>query len=144
TSKDPGVAVIDVRQKLTGGPGDAKILLEVASLRHSAGDANAARDFQRAADAFRRRLDLEPSNARLRIDLASALHGLGRASEAESLFRDAIKLAPDSTNQIAFSAFLEARAWEIATDTSNWRGRRPYSELGRRMLRREPSTETAD
>ena len=144
TSRDPSIVATETREKLNGGPGDAKTYLEIATLRNAANDANAARDFQRAADGFRRRLENEPSNARLRIDLATALHGIGRASEAESLFREAIRMAPDSTNQIAYSKFLEARAWEIAADTSNWRGRRPYAELCWRMLQRRPSTETAE
>jgi tetratricopeptide (TPR) repeat protein len=144
TSRDPSLVATETREKLTGGLSDGKVYLEIAALRHAAGDANAGRDFQRSADFLRRRLDLEPSNARLRIDLATALHGAGRPSEAESLFREAIRLAPTATNQIAFSVFLEARAWEIAADTSNWRGRRPYAELCWRMLQRQPSAETAD
>jgi tetratricopeptide (TPR) repeat protein len=144
TSKDPALAAIEVREKLNGTSIDAGTCLEIASLRQAAGDPNATRDFQRAADAFRSRLDLEPGNAAIRIHLAGALHALGRASEAESLLREAIKLRSSSTNQIVFAAFLEARAWEIAADTSNWRGRRPYAELSRRMLHREPSNETMD
>lgn len=143
-SRDPSVVATETREKLTGGAEDAKTYLEIASLRNAASDANATRDFQRAADGFRKRLDFEPSNARLRIDLATALHGAGRAPEAESQFREAIRLAANVTNQIAFSQFLEARAWEIAADVSNWRGRRPYAELCWRMLQRQPSTETAD
>lgn len=144
TSKDPSVAAIELRQKITTGASDARSYLELASLRNAAGDFNATRDFQRAADALRKRLDTEPGNVRLKIELATALHGLARATEAESIFREAIKLAPTSTNQVSYSAFLEARAWEIAAETSNWRGRRPYAELCRRMLDREPSSETLD
>src|ERR1041384_718141 len=94
TSRDPSIVETETREKLTGGPGEAKPYLEIATLRNAANDANAARDFQRAADGFRRRLENEPSNARLRIDLATALHGIGRASEAESLFHEAIRMAP--------------------------------------------------
>lgn len=144
SSKDPAVAAIELRQKINAGPADARSYLELASLRHAAGDLNATRDFQRAADALRRRLDTEPGNARLKIDLATALHGLGCSTEAESIFRETVKLAPTSTNLVSYSAFLEARAWEIAADTSNWRGRRPYADLCRRMLNREPSSETID
>jgi len=143
-SKDPGIAAVELREKINGGATDGKLYLDIAALRQAGGDANAARDFQRAAEALRRRLETEPSNARLRVDLASALHALNRPSEAESLFREAVKLSPSSTNHVALAAFLEARAWEIAADTTDWRGRRPYAELCRRMLRREPSTETAD
>lgn len=142
TSKDPGIAAIELRQKISAGASDPKSYLELASLRNAAGDVSASRDFQRAADALRKRLDTEPGNPRLRIDLATALHGLGRATEAESIFRETIQRAPTSTNQVSYSAFLEARAWEIAADTSNWRGRRSYADLCRRMLDREPSSET--
>jgi tetratricopeptide (TPR) repeat protein len=147
TSKDSTLAVAELRERLSGSPtrvADAKLLLQIAAIRQGGGDGNAYRDFQHAADALRLRLDLDPSNARLKINLASALHALGRGSEAESLFREAVKASPNSTNEIAFSLFLESRAWEIAADTTNWRGRRSYNELCRRMLRRQPSVETAD
>jgi tetratricopeptide (TPR) repeat protein len=143
-SPDPTSAAAELRQQLTIASPDARKYLDLAGLRHLASDINATRDFQRAADALRRRLDTEPGNTRLRIDLAQALHGMGRASEAESIFREAIARASNSTNQVLFSAFLEARAWEVAAGTSNWRGRRPYAELSRRMLGRDPSTETID
>ncbi|HUS35005.1 MAG TPA: tetratricopeptide repeat protein [Verrucomicrobiae bacterium] len=141
TSKDPRVAAIELRQRISSGA-DSKSYLELASLRNAAGDLNATRDFQRAVEALRKQIDSEGGNARLKIDLATALHGLGRATEAESIFRETIKLAPTSTNHVSYSAFLEARAWEIAADTSNWRGRRPYADLCRRMLDREPSSES--
>jgi tetratricopeptide (TPR) repeat protein len=144
TSKDPSIAAIELRQKINAGALDGRTYLELAALRHSAGDLSATRDFQRAADALRKRLDSEPGNARLKIDLATAVHGLGRATETESIFRETIKSAPSATNQVSYSAFLEARAWEIAGDTSNWRGRRSYTDLCRRMLARGPSSETMD
>ena len=118
-SKDPTVMAVELREKIATST-DEKKYLDLAAVRHLASEFNSSRDFQRAADALRRRLDSEPGNARLKIDLASALHGLGRNSEAESLMREAIAAAPSSTNQIAFSVFLEARAWEIAAETSNW------------------------
>jgi tetratricopeptide (TPR) repeat protein len=142
TSKDPMIAAAELRQQISAGAPDARKYLELAGLRHLSSELNAAQDFRRAAEALRRRLDTEPGNVRLRIDLAQALHGMGRATEAESIFREAIARAPSSTNQIFYSAFLEARAWEVGADISNWRGRRAYDDLCRRMLRREPSTET--
>ena len=144
TSPDPTTAAAELRQQLTTASHDARKYLELAGLRHLGSELNATRDFQRAAEALRRRLDTEPGNTRLRIDLAQALHGTGRASEAESIFREAIARASTATNQVLFSAFLEARAWEVAAGISNWRGRRPYAELSRRMLGRQPSTETID
>src|SRR5688572_13916553 len=76
TSKDPGVAALELRQKINAGAANPESYLELASLRNAAGDLSATRDFQRAADALRKRLDTEPGNARLKIDLATALHGL--------------------------------------------------------------------
>lgn len=146
TAKDPALAVTDIRDKLNASPNDTRLLLEVAANRIDSGDTPAGRrDLQRAADALHKRLDAEPGNARLRLDLASALHGLSRQAEADSLLREAVKVAPRSqTNWLALSTFLEARAWEIAANISDWKGRRPYAELCRAVLRGEPSTETAD
>lgn len=146
TSKDPTLALTDLRAKLIANPNDPRLILESAATRLDAGDQPASRrDLQRASEALRKRLDVEPGNTRLRLDLASALHGLGRQAETESILREAVKLNPRSvTNWIALSSFMEARAWEVASGLSNWKGRRPYSELCRAVLRLEPNTETAD
>lgn len=104
--------------------------------------SGATRREVRGVDALKRRLDSEPGNARLRLDFAQALHAAGRAAEAESVFREAVKNAPNSvTNWIAFASFLESRAWEVAADLA---GPRPYSELCRRVARRQPSGEAVD
>src|SRR6185436_3820001 len=50
TSRDPSLVAAETREKLSGGPNDGKIYLEIGALRHSAADANASRDFQRAAE----------------------------------------------------------------------------------------------
>lgn len=104
--------------------------------------SGAARRDGRSVDALKRRLDSEPGNARLKAEFAQTLHATGRAVEAESIFREAVKNAPNSvTNWIAFASFLESRAWEIAADIS---GPRPYAELCRRVARRQPSGELMD
>ncbi len=146
TEKDPGVAAIEKRASATGSATDGKLFLETAALRLDAGDlVTARRDFQRAADLLRRRLDAEPGHEQVKLDLASALHGLGRASEAESILREAVSPSQASSAAwSAFASFLHARAWEIAADTANWRGRRPFTDLCHLALRREPSAETFD
>lgn len=145
TSKDSALALAEARAKFNRAPNDSALFLELASIRTDSGDATGARrDLLRAVEALRKRLDGEPGNGRVRLDLASALHGLEKQTEAEPLFRDGVKAAPRSvTNWVALSAFLEARGWEIAADTLNWKGRRPYAELCAAVVRREPSTETA-
>src|SRR5688500_1977851 len=52
TSKDPGVAAIELRQKISAGAPDPASYLELAALRTAGGDFNATRDFQRATDAL--------------------------------------------------------------------------------------------
>jgi tetratricopeptide (TPR) repeat protein len=146
TSKDSALAIAEARAKLNKAPNDESVMLEMAGIRMESGDVTGARrDLQRAAETLRKKLDAEPGNSRARLELASALHALGRQGETEAILREAVKGAPRSvTNRVALSAFLEARGWEIAADTLNWRGRRPYAELSVAVLRREPSMETAE
>lgn len=143
TAPDPAVAIIQKRVEVSEKPGDPNPLLELGRLHMATGEFGTANTyFRRAEEAFRRRLESAAGNAELRVGLGSALHGLARQPEAESVFRETVATSIDPKAWLAFAVFLEARAWELASGSSNWNGRRSYADLCRSALRQNLSSDT--
>jgi tetratricopeptide (TPR) repeat protein len=88
--------------------GVAQALPKFAGAHKYIGDSHAGlRQWDKAATAYQRAVDLEPETADYRIDLALALARQSKTSESESEFRRAMALAPDSLPAIyGYATFL--------------------------------------
>ncbi|MDB6023368.1 MAG: Tetratricopeptide 2 repeat protein [Pedosphaera sp.] len=124
--------IADLRQQMKHDPGDAENYLQIAELYSSLNDsANARKTYSRAADFFRKRLELQPDDGLLLTGLGPALDGSGKTQEAESVLRQAVRLAPKEWKcRVALGRFLDAQARRDTASDKVLLAQRELAEAG--------------
>lgn len=89
----------------------------------------AGRFYRRAAEAQRRKVDLDPASARALAGLGSALSLLGRFDEARPHLQRALALAPERAESwLAMGTFHRERLWRLMESEAALRGSRGFLE----------------
>ena len=92
--------------------GDGALSLRAARIFDSQGDAaGALRQYSRAVDLFRKRLEVSPREARSLAGLGEALAALGRFTEAQAVLDRGSGGADDSALWLARARLCRERAW---------------------------------
>jgi tetratricopeptide (TPR) repeat protein len=93
------------------GVDEAERLLRTAQIHDAQGDVSGAlRHYSRAADGFRKRLEVSPEEVRSLVGLGEALSSLGRFSEAQSILERAGDVG-DVDLWLARMKLYRERAW---------------------------------
>lgn len=113
---DPNTAALDVRKLLKGAkglPDEAPLYLQAARIYDAQGDTgDALRQYSRATDLFRRRLEIAPREIKSIAGLGEALSALGRFAEAQSVLEGTEELGePTSELLVARARYYRERAW---------------------------------
>ena len=111
-TEDAQAQIERLRKGLKNDDADAECQQRLAELYQTANDATNSRNaWQRSAEYFRKRVDLQPQNADLLAGFGTSLDGVGRVAEAESVLRRAVRTDPgDWKCQLALGRFLENQA----------------------------------
>lgn len=110
--------IASVELDLKHDDSDAERYLRLAELYSSINRfSNARGSYARAADLYRRRVNSQADDAQLLTGFGRALQGVGKTSEAESILRNAVRLAPkDDKCWIALGRFLDGSARHALLD----------------------------
>ena len=110
--QDTQAQIERLRKDLKNDDSDAESEQRLAQLYLAADDVTNSRDaWQRSAEYFRKRVDLQPQNAVLLSGFGTSLDGIGRATEAGSVLRRAVETAPREWRcQLALGRFLDDQA----------------------------------
>src|SRR5579883_1922263 len=109
---DAATAIGDLEKQLKHDASDAEAELRIGDLRAKLGDtAGATKNWARAAELFRQRVEMQPDDPALLVGFGRALQGAGKMEKAESILRKAVQLAPkDWKCRVALGRFLDADA----------------------------------
>jgi tetratricopeptide (TPR) repeat protein len=109
------VAAANLLKDSKAVPSEAPKYLAAARVLESHGDfGTALKCYARAADLFRKRVDLEPNGANDLAGLAEALISIGRAAEAQVHLDKALSIDPEKPAILAAAARVyQERAWQV-------------------------------
>ena len=104
-----------LEQWVQAAPEDPQALMALASSKARKKDFAAAEELyrkvahrERAADAFKKAIDVKPDYARAHLMLADTLVGLGRFAEAKEHYQKFLELQPDSPQAAKVKGMLSA------------------------------------
>jgi len=101
--------------------------------------------FQAAEKLYRKQLDLQPGSAEVLCQLGLALAAQGKDSEAETKFRDAVEIAPDSAKAwIMLGRHWQGVAFDLLCGTGMTRNRVPFNRAVVNLVARPPVREKVD
>ena len=87
-------------ERVLANPTDTELLFSLGDLLYQMGE------YQFAAAAMEKLLQLDPAHVPARLSLAAGLFNLGRLDEAEAAWRDVLKLDPDNLEALYDLGFL--------------------------------------
>jgi tetratricopeptide (TPR) repeat protein len=107
-------AATEILADVKGEPSEASKFLEVGRLLEAHGDFSLALKYcARAADLYRKAIELEPNSAGDLAGLAQALASLGRGIEAETYLQKALSVSREKLEtQLAVAFVYQERAWQ--------------------------------
>ena len=116
--EDIRAQAVDLRKALQRDNTDAKAWQDLAGLYAALNDnRNAAGLWARAAELYRKRVELQPNDGLLLAGFGQSLAGIGSTDEAESVLRRAVRASPGEWKcQVALGRFLDAEARQSIYD----------------------------
>lgn len=116
--KDVLAQISALRKEMQKDDSDADRCLSIAELYSSINETAKARySCDRAADLYRKQLDMQSDDGVLLANFGQALGGAGKTSEAESVLRRAARIAPKEWKcWVALGRFLDTEARRAVSD----------------------------
>jgi tetratricopeptide (TPR) repeat protein len=111
-TQDVRAQIVALRSGLKGDLGDADDEEKLGELCASIGeDQNAENVWTRAAEHYRKRVESQPDEGLLLAGFGLSLEGAGKLSEAESVLRQAVRVAPNEWRcRVALGRYLDHEA----------------------------------
>jgi len=117
--RDFPAEIAALRRQVAAAQADGALQFQLGKLLREAGDApGAVAAFARAGELHRKRLETQPANGPLLTALAEALAETDKTAEAESKFREALRVAPKEwRGWFSFAAFAsdQASVWLVGS-----------------------------
>ncbi|MDB6125938.1 MAG: Tetratricopeptide 2 repeat protein [Pedosphaera sp.] len=111
-SQDIASQITDLKKELTKDTRDAARYYQLGQLYTKINETGAARNtWNKSVELYRKRVELQPENGTLLTEFGRALQDAGKRTEAESILRQAVRVAPkDWKCWAALGSFLDGES----------------------------------